>query len=312
MKKLTAGILTVMLGLVVADANAAITSKKYVDDAVGAVGTRVTTLNTEVTNFKEGINTTINNRITEELKEGGALAGLEGRVSAAEDGIEALETTVGDETGGLVKDVAGLQTTVAGLTTGDASVDKKIENALESYTTTEDLEATYATKEALGEETTARTNADKAITDTIGTLPEGTATVAAGLTALSGKIDTINSATDGILKQAKDYTDDEIGVVNGKIGELGEDETVKGLIEANKTAISANKTAVEKAQADASQGIEDAAAAKAVADAAIKNLDTTASNGKYVLTAVKLGDQTTYAWEAIERADGEAASEAAE
>lgn len=43
MKKLTAGIFTVMLGLVAVDANAAITSKKYVDDKFTATTTELTT-----------------------------------------------------------------------------------------------------------------------------------------------------------------------------------------------------------------------------------------------------------------------------
>lgn len=37
----------------------------------------------------------------------------------------------------------------------------------------------------------------------------------------------------------------------------------------------------------------------------INNLSATASNGKYVLTAVKEGDQTTYAWESIDRSESE-------
>ena len=67
MKKLTAGIFTVMLGLVVADANAAVTSKAYVDAKVGDVAGSVETLETTVNTFKDGINTTITNQIKEEL-----------------------------------------------------------------------------------------------------------------------------------------------------------------------------------------------------------------------------------------------------
>ena len=40
-------------------------------------------------------------------------------------------------------------------------------------------------------------------------------------------------------------------------------------------------------------------------DNKITNLSATASNGKYVLTAVKEGDQTTYAWESIDRSESE-------
>ena len=46
-------------------------------------------------------------------------------------------------------------------------------------------------------------------------------------------------------------------------------------------------------------------AINAKVDNKITNLSTTASNGKYVLTAVKEGDQTTYAWESIDRSESE-------
>ncbi len=46
-------------------------------------------------------------------------------------------------------------------------------------------------------------------------------------------------------------------------------------------------------------------AINAKVDNKIENLSATASNGKYVLTAVREGDQTTYAWEAIDRSETE-------
>ena len=46
-------------------------------------------------------------------------------------------------------------------------------------------------------------------------------------------------------------------------------------------------------------------AINAKVDNKITNLSATASNGKYVLTAVKEGDQTTYAWESIDRSETE-------
>ena len=42
-------------------------------------------------------------------------------------------------------------------------------------------------------------------------------------------------------------------------------------------------------------------------DGKISDLSATATNGKYVLTAVKVGDQTTYAWELIDRSESEGA-----
>lgn len=46
-------------------------------------------------------------------------------------------------------------------------------------------------------------------------------------------------------------------------------------------------------------------AVNAKVDNKIENLSETASAGKYVLTAVKVGDQTTYAWELIDRSESE-------
>ncbi|MBR4859884.1 MAG: hypothetical protein IKV10_01130 [Alphaproteobacteria bacterium] len=40
-------------------------------------------------------------------------------------------------------------------------------------------------------------------------------------------------------------------------------------------------------------------------DNKIENLSETANNGKYVLTAERAGDQTTYRWETIDRATNE-------
>ena len=47
-------------------------------------------------------------------------------------------------------------------------------------------------------------------------------------------------------------------------------------------------------------------AINAKVDNKIENLSETASAGKYVLTAVRVGDQTTYAWELIDRSESEA------
>ncbi len=113
MKKLTTGIFTVLLGLVAIDANAAITSKAYVDakvsTEVGKVNTKVTELNTTVndftTNIGDRINTTINQALTnedsqiyKELESKASTADLKAideRLYNAEADIDALERTVG-------------------------------------------------------------------------------------------------------------------------------------------------------------------------------------------------------------------------
>ena len=55
MKKLTAGVFTVMLGLVAANADAAVTSKKYVDDAISGVNASITTTKNELTQQIENV-----------------------------------------------------------------------------------------------------------------------------------------------------------------------------------------------------------------------------------------------------------------
>ncbi len=110
MKKLTTGIFTVLLGLVAIDANAAITSKAYVDakvsTEVGKVNTKVTELNTTVNDFTTNrINTTINQALTnedsqiyKELESKASTADLKAideRLYNAEADIDALERTVG-------------------------------------------------------------------------------------------------------------------------------------------------------------------------------------------------------------------------
>lgn len=65
------------------------------------------------------------------------------------------------------------------------------------------------------------------------------------------------------------------------------------------TIDSENKIAGYDNLADALRAVD------AKIDGKINNLSATASNGKYVLTAVKEGDQTTYAWESIDRAEME-------
>lgn len=93
MKKLTAGVFTVMLGLVALDANAAITSQKYVDDAIKAASDNLT----------EYVSTTINESINESISEDGDIAKKiadavkveENRATARED---AIAETIGDTT----------------------------------------------------------------------------------------------------------------------------------------------------------------------------------------------------------------------
>ena len=96
-------------------------------------------------------------------------------------------------------------------------------------------------------------------------------------------------------------------ILNG--GSVGGGDVVYGLreltpmVDANTAKIgtidSENTIAGHDNLADALRAIN------AKVDNKIENLSETASAGKYVLTAVKVGDQTTYAWELIDRSESE-------
>ena len=283
MKKLTTGIFTVVLGLVAADASAAVTSKAYVDARVGAVDTKVDGLETTVNEFTTNIGDTITNQITQELKSDTSeiAKALDAKANATE--LSALSTRVTTAEGDidtLQSDVSDLKKLNGGAD-AEGSIANTIANELKNYSTTtevnnlistatNDMEtqthaaATYATKEQLTAEQTARTSADNAINAKIGTVAEGKTVV-----------QMINEAAAGA-----EYDDAAV-----------------------RAEIAANKTAVEKAQADATKGIADAAAAQTTANAAIPKPAGECSNptNKCVLTF----NNSVYAWEVIEREGGQ-------
>ncbi len=219
MKKLTTGIFTVLLGLVAIDANAAITSKAYVDakvsTEVGKVNTKVTELNTTVndftTNIGDTINTTINQALTnedsqiyKELESKASTADLKAideRLYNAEADIDALEGTVG---------TAELATT-----------DKTLTGAINELNTNKVTQAQVTTII-----TNSITAEEGAIKDAIDT-------------AVSDKADKTQVATD-IAAAVKVETD-----------------RATAAEQANANAIAANTAAVEQAQADATQALSE-------------------------------------------------------
>ncbi len=219
MKKLTTGIFTVLLGLVAIDANAAITSKAYVDakvsTEVGKVNTKVTELNTTVndftTNIGDTINTTINQALTnedsqiyKELESKASTADLKAideRLYNAEADIDALEGTVG---------TAELATT-----------DKTLTGAINELNTNKVTQAQVTTII-----TNSITAEEGAIKDAIDT-------------AVSDKADKTQVATD-IAAAVKVETD-----------------RATAAEQANANAIAANTAAVEQAQADATQALNE-------------------------------------------------------
>ena len=202
MKKLTAGIFTVMLGLcATSGAEAAVASKGYVDTKVGANTTAITDLTQTVADNKSAAETAIADAKKAGTDAAAALETYKGTndaavkanadaIAAAEQDIVALETTVNDETNGLVAKVATLQQDIANvqggsLTLQDKSISKAkldeslqaeinsfqdadevsgaIETALGDYTTTTDLDAALALK---GDKTAVEANAANIATNT--------------------------------------------------------------------------------------------------------------------------------------------------
>lgn len=319
MKKLTTGIFTVVLGLVAADASAAVTSKAYVDARVGAVDTKVDGLETTVNEFTTNIGDTITQEIKTNLESptSDIAKALDAKADASD--VTALGTRVTTAEG----EIDTLQATVSGLTTGDGSVANQIAGALADYTKTTDMNAALSLK-ADKATTYTKTEVDTVVADAKKAGTDASAALTAYQTTNNAAVQ--KNASDITALQAKDTA------IEGKIGTVAEGKTVvqmineaaagaeyddtavKADIKKNADAISAMDTAykaadttlttaVEKAQADATKGITDAAAAQATANAAIPAPTDECANpaNKCVLTY----NNSAYAWEVIEREGGQ-------
>lgn len=306
MKKLTAGIFTVLMGLVTVNAaEAAVASKGYVDAKVGDATTAVTTLTQTVAQNK-----TDAAAATKEVAD--ALASYQTSNNAA----------VAKNTEDIAKNATAIETEKTAREQADTALGGRLDTAESDITALQgevgalsgEGEGSVAAKiaAAVAIETSARQAAD---------------------TALQGKIDAINNEETGILKQAQTYADtaeadaiaaaaeaakiyidaDELKasqdaqdaaiktayeaadkVITDSIGEVAEGKTVVEMIEAAQTAATYDDEEVRGLISDNA-----AAIATKLTDTA-----TISEDGKYVLTAVTVGDDTTYAWELITRETG--------
>lgn len=352
MKKLTAGIFTVMLGLcATSGADAAVASKGYVDSFVGEQGS-ITSAVTSLTQTVADNKTAAENAIADAKKAGtDAAAALEtykgtndaavqanaGAIAAAEQDIDALETTVNDETNGLVAKVATLQQDIenvqgGSLTLQDKSISKAklneelqaeidsfqnaeevsgaIETALDDYTTTVDLNAALALK---GDKTAVETNAANIATNTgaIATLNGDASTAGSVAKSIAdaftaAKLDQY-ATTDAMNGALSAYTKTE------ELGKLAMKDTV-GTDDIDNLAVTTAKLAdgaVESGKiangAVTDEKIEAVSSSKVTGlseSLAEKLTIPTAANetdGKYVLTATSANGQATYYWELIAR-----------
>ena len=347
MKKLTAGILTVMLGIVAANsADASIASKGYVDAQVGAKvsttdfetfkGTNTTAIEaakkagTDASAALDAYKTTASDTFATKTALSDGLAtkqntlkagtnieikddGTIGTVGiATTEGLNALETTVGEHTTALNK--------LNGTAETEGSVAKSIADAISgeekradaAYATAAqgalaatavqpaaiaDMEtktnaaATYATKTALegvdgkfaNYTTTENMNTAlgaKADKSTIGTVPEGKTVV-----KMIEEAQTSATYDDTALKGRVDTIEKSAAYTSG----ITADKVAQ--IETNKTGVAENKTAVEKVAADV-------ASLGTLAKAAPGNCAEPTKKCALVF------DGTNYTWEVIER-DGE-------
>lgn len=274
MKKLTAGIFTVLLGIVsVSAADAAITSKKYVDDLVGTKADAST------------------------------VTAIDGRVTQNTTNITNLTKTVGDNKAatdtaieGINTNITNLTEQVSNLTTGDNNVAAQITKALENYDTKTEVDAKVkVVSDALD---TYKTSNDAALglkADAANVYTKTAADAAFDAKGSAAGVQTSINATIGEVAEGKTVVE---MINDAKTAATYDDTALKGRVSANETAISA----LETEQETQNTAIENA---QKTADAAIKNFTAEGGDGKYVLTAVAAGDQATFKWEQIERGTGE-------
>lgn len=279
MKKLTAGIFTVMLGIVAANsADAAVASRGYVDQEVGKKqDTLVTGENGNIAG-SNGIDVTI----------------VDGKIT-----IDGTHAKYDDST--LKKDIEANKNAIAGNTTSIGENKTAIDGLKTSKEDSANKETTYnkdATDKgvkfptvAVAEEI-AKSAADAVSTD---------------LTELEGRVSTnetnIGTNTSAITKLNADKTTE--GSVDYKI-----DAATTSITTAYTEADTALDGKITTAQAQADKGVADAAAAKSAADAAQETANAAIPKpkgecenptNKCVLTY----NNAAYAWEVIERAENE-------
>lgn len=235
MKKLTAGIFSILLGMVaVNSADAAVASKDYVDTKVRANTTSIATLTQTVADNKAAAEKLVSDYKAEN----------DAKVTKNTDDIAALTELVGDNAGAIAAQTQALATEKTAREDADKAISEKIGTVAEGTTVVEMISeaqtnATYDDAEVRGlisgnasaietlngEQDTQ----DDRLDDLEASLAEGGATANAIAQALAdanaytdaevkeladGQVKTnadaiaaINNDETGILKQAKDYAD---------------------------------------------------------------------------------------------------------
>lgn len=280
MKKLTAGIFTVMLGIVAANsADAAVASRGYVDQEVGKKqDTLVTGENGNIAG-SNGIDVTI----------------VDGKIT-----IDGTNAQYNDST--LKKDIEANKNAIAGNTTSIGENKTAIDGLETSKEDSANKETTYnkdATDKAVKFPTVAvAEEIAKAAADAVST----------DLTTLEGRVGTneknIGTNTDAITKLNADKTTE--GSVDYKI-----DAATTTITNAYTAADNALDGKITTAQNQADKGVADAAAAKSAADAAQETANAaipkpqTACDDPNNDGCALVYRNSAYVWEIIERAENE-------
>ena len=293
MKKLTAGIFTVMMGLVAANsADAAVASKGYVDTKVGDN----TTLITNLTQTVEGNKSAADTAIAEAKKAGtDASAALESykttndaRVLAVEGEVDTLQTTVGEQataisgintklesvatTEGLAEltgDVNALQTQV-----GEGNVADRIATAKQAAI---DAAAADATSKANAAEVAAKSYAD------------GLASNYDASGSAASALADAKSYADGLDAAQKTAFESADTAINAKIGTVAQGKTVVEMIAEAQTAATYDDTKVKEDIAKNAQAIADEEQAR---ETAVSGLDARITTNTTAITTLN-GDKDT-------------------
>lgn len=232
MKKLTAGILTVMLGIVSANsADAAVASKLYVDSKAkanaDAIAQEVTDRGTAITNLSNTLTTEIGKKVDTTIYEAEvqSLQSQIGEKVAQSD----YDTKIGqlEQTDTNISNLVGTLPTGAGVDNVVAYIDKKTTGIATDTALGELSDKVTANTGAIatlnGDASTAGSVA-KQIADAVKVEEDARKLADQGL---QNSIDAINDGTTGILKKANDYTEQHVsagllelsGAVTGMLGE---------------------------------------------------------------------------------------------
>lgn len=236
MKKLTAGIFTVLMGLVsVNAADAAVASQGYVDFKVGENTTAIDGLSRTVQTNKEAADAVAGRVTTAE----GKITTAEGKITTLESDVDTLQAQVADETTGLIKKVTELKTQIDNVSEGNLTIKNgaintdqlannsvtetklatDLANKINAAQTATQVSSAIDTKinelnlaetyEALDNKTQSVNESStedqypsaKAVYTAVSTLENGT------VKNNTDAIEAINNETTGILAQAKTYAD---------------------------------------------------------------------------------------------------------